>query len=136
MLSYHKLCHIFIGCYSIALLYNTTSDEIINDTNSRYVESYYSITCCRNGFPVPDPSLAPKIKEWTQQLAGPVDYGGNTTCNRYTGRYSLPYGWTTNNKDVTMGVRCQCPEEHLDRNCRYLPDCENSGYRSFSINLR
>jgi len=36
-----------------------------------------------------------------------------------------------------VGVRCKCPDDgNLDRNCRYLPDCANGGYRSFSINLR
>lgn len=128
----------FIECYasSIALVYNSTSDQTEVYNNTDLVESYYSITCCRNGYPIPDPSIAPRIQSWSQQLAGPVHSNSNATCNRYIGQYSLPFGWTTNNKDVTVGVRCQCPEDNLDRNCRYLPDCANSGYRSFSINLR
>ncbi|CDW53191.1 hypothetical protein TTRE_0000145401 [Trichuris trichiura] len=95
------------------------------------------ITCCENGHPEPDEDIAAAVREWVVERV--EDDGRFASCKSYTGYYNISVAQLPpREKFGELSVRCKCPAgmTNLDRNCRYVPECLNGGYRSFSIDLR
>lgn len=112
----------------IANWQNASNDDIYS---SEYVESHFSITCCRDGRPGLEPSVVEHARDFEFTWAGAMmaDRHENVTCNRFNGRYALPANITRLVDGVfTGGVRCLCSEKNMDRNCRQFADeCQNGG---------
>ncbi|KRY52932.1 Sushi, nidogen and EGF-like domain-containing protein 1, partial [Trichinella britovi] len=117
----------------------SAADESTEKAADDHVLRSFIITCCENGYPEPDEEIAGAVQEWTIQRID-ADRRFNT-CKSYTGYYNISLALLPpkeSKKTGEFGVRCKCPDgmDNLDRNCRYLPECWNGGYRSFSIDLR
>ncbi|KRX99662.1 hypothetical protein T4E_6595, partial [Trichinella pseudospiralis] len=131
------------SCWLLPIIWLVTvfsaADESAEKAAGEHVLRSFIITCCENGYPEPDEEIAGAVQEWTIQRVD-ADRRFNA-CKSYTGNYNISLALLPPKelkKSGEFGVRCKCPDgmDNLDRNCRYLPECWNGGYRSFSIDLR
>uniref|UniRef100_A0A5S6PZR1 EGF-like domain-containing protein n=1 Tax=Trichuris muris TaxID=70415 RepID=A0A5S6PZR1_TRIMR len=119
----------------VVVFLSSAVDPMAN-SDDYYLRSF-KITCCENGHPVPDDDIAQAVQELTIEEV--EDDGRFSSCKSYTGYYNISVAeQPPREKFGEFGVKCKCPDgmTNLDRNCRYVPECLNGGYRSFSIDLR